>query len=205
MIRSIPINGTTLLPEADHYGINAPGAWDITTGSASIVVAVIDTGITSHPDLNGRTVAGYDFISDVLDRQRRGCPRQRSQRSGRLDRLAKAVGYSAAHLTNSSWHGTHTAGTIGAAGNNGAGVAGINWNSKILPVRVLGKCGGYTLGYRGWDALVGRLVVSGVPDNANPAKVINMSLGGSGSCSATYQNAINADYRRRHDGGCRGG
>ena len=94
--------------------------------------------------------------------------------------------------SNSSWHGTHVAGTIGAASNNGVGVAGINWSSKILPVRVLGKCGGTISdiadGMR-WSA---GLPVPGVPANANPAKVLNLSLGGSGACDATYQNAINA-------------
>ncbi len=59
-------------PGAGHYGINAPAAWDITTGSSSIVVAVIDTGITNHADLAGRTVPGYDFITNVAGRQMMG-------------------------------------------------------------------------------------------------------------------------------------
>ena len=100
--------------------------------------------------------------------------------------------YSGSPASDSSWHGTHCAGTIGAATNNSLGVAGINWQSKILPVRVLGKCGGTISdiadGMR-WSA---GLVVSGVPNNANPAKVLNLSLGGSGACETTYQNAINA-------------
>ena len=94
--------------------------------------------------------------------------------------------------TNSSWHGTHTAGTIGAASNNGVGVAGVNWNSKILPVRVLGKCGGYTSDIADGMRWAAGLSVSGVPANANPAKVLNLSLGGSGACDATYQDAVNA-------------
>jgi uncharacterized repeat protein (TIGR01451 family) len=84
------------------------------------------------------------------------------------------------------------AGTIGAATNNSTGVAGINWTSKILPVRVLGKCGGYTSDIVDGMSWAAGLAVSGVPANANPAKVLNLSLGGSGACSATWQNAINA-------------
>jgi serine protease len=93
--------------------------------------------------------------------------------------------------SNSSWHGTHTAGTIAAASNNAAGIAGINWLGKILPARVLGKCGGYTSDIS--DAIVWTSGggVAGVPANATPARVMNLSLGGGGACSATFQNAIN--------------
>ena len=92
---------------------------------------------------------------------------------------------------NSSFHGTHVAGTIGAVPNNGIGIAGINWVSKIVPVRVLGKCGGYT------SDIVAAIVwaaggsVSGIPANANPARVLSISLGGGGSCDPASQNAIN--------------
>src|SRR4030042_5320443 len=79
---------------------------------------------------------------------------------------------------NSSWHGTHTAGTIGASGNNSLGVAGIDWNTKILPVRVLGKCGGDTSDIVDGMRWAAGLTVSGAPANANPAKVISISLGG---------------------------
>ena len=92
--------------------------------------------------------------------------------------------------TPSSWHGTHVAGTIGAAGNNGVGVAGINWASKILPVRVLGKCGGYDSDIIDGSRWAAGLSVSGVPANANPAKVLNLSLGGPDPCPAAYQTAI---------------
>ena len=177
-------------PSAGNYGINAPGAWDLTTGSASIVVAVIDTGITNHADLSGRTVPGYDFIT-TISMANDGNGRD-SDPSDPGDWVTANECYSGSPASNSSWHGTHTAGTIGAASNNSLGVAGINWQSKILPVRVLGKCGG-TLsdiadGMR-WSA---GLTVSGVPNNANPAKVLNLSLGGSGACGTTYQDAINA-------------
>ena len=178
-------------PGAGHYGINAPAAWDITTGSSSIVVAVIDTGITNHADLAGRSVPGlgYDFITSVSSAND-GNGRD-SDPSDPGDWVAANECFAGSAARNSSWHGTHVAGTIGAASNNGIGVAGINWSSKILSVRVLGKCGGTTSdiadGMR-WSA---GLPVPGVPANANPAKVLNLSLGGSGACDATYQNAIN--------------
>ncbi len=175
-------------------GINAPAAWDITTGSASIVVADIDTGITNHADLSGRTVPGYDFISDSrIANDGNARDADPSDPGDWITAAESASGFFAGcPVENSSWHGTHTAGTIGAKSNNNQGVAGINWNSKILPVRVLGKCGGYTSdivdGLR-WSA---GLAVSGVPANPNPAKVANLSLGGSGACDSTWQNGINA-------------
>ena len=174
----------------ESNGINAPAAWDITTGASSIVVADIDTGILNHADLSGQTVPGYDFISDTMVAND-GNGRD-ADPSDPGDWVAKNECYPGSSASNSSWHGTHTAGTIGANGNNSLGVAGINWNSKILPVRVLGKCGGYDsdiIDGMNWAA---GLPVSGVPANANPAKVLNLSLGGSGTCSTAWQNAINA-------------
>jgi len=178
----------------EAWGIDLPAAWDITTGSSSIVVADIDTGITNHADLSGRTVAGYDFIDD---------PQVANDGDGRdsdphdpgdwITSAESASGYfQGCAVTNSSWHGTFTAGQIGAIGNNGLGVAGINWNSKILPVRVLGKCGGYDSDIIDGMRWAAGLSVPGVPDNANPAKVLNLSLGGPGACDSTWQNAINA-------------
>ena len=91
----------------------------------------------------------------------------------------------------SHWHGTHVAGIIGAQGNNEYGVAGANWLSKILPVRVLGKCGGYDTDIIDAIRWAAGLDVPGVPANTTPARIINMSLGGSGACNAAYQDAIN--------------
>ncbi|HEX8785206.1 MAG TPA: S8 family serine peptidase, partial [Telluria sp.] len=97
---------------------------------------------------------------------------------------------------NSSWHGTHVAGTIAALTNNALGVAGVAYGAKIVPARVLGKCGGYTSDIA--DAIVWASggTVSGVPANANPARVISMSLGGTGACDTTTQNAINSARSR---------
>ena len=177
-------------PGAGHYGINAPAAWDFTTGSPSVVVAVIDTGITNHADLSNRTVPGYDFIADAWTAND-GDGRD-SDPSDPGDWTTADVCYSGWKAQSSSWHGTHTAGTIGAASNNGVGVAGVNWASKILPVRVLGRCGGYISDIADGMRWAAGLAVSGVPANTNPAKVLNLSLGGYGACDATYQGAVNA-------------
>jgi serine protease len=162
-------------------GINAPAAWDVTTGSSSIVVADLDTGITNHADLSGRTDPGYDFITNVTTA---------NDGNGRDADPSDPGDWCG--TDPSSWHGTHTAGTIGAKSNNGLGVAGINWNSKILPVRVLGKCGGTTSDIVDGLRWAAGLPVSGVPANSNPAKVANLSLGSNSptSCSTTWQNGI---------------
>ena len=176
-----------------HYfeavaGMNLPTAWDVSTGSG-VVVAVLDTGQTNHEDLNGQFVAGYDFISDTFVSRdgdlRDGDPNDEGDWSERN------ACYFGSRASNSSWHGTHVAGTVAAATNNNQGVAGVAFNAKIQPVRVLGRCGGYLSDIA--DAIVWASGgwVSGVTGNTTPAQVINMSLGGSGSCGATYQNAIN--------------
>lgn len=176
------------------YGAGLPGAWKLTTGSSSVVVAVIDTGIRNHADLTGRTVPGYDFIADsLLANDGNGRDSDPSDPGDWITAAESSSGYFVGcPVGNSSWHGTHVAGTIAANSNNGVGVAGINWNAKILPVRVLGKCGGYTSDIVDGIRWAAGLAVTGVPNNPNPARVINMSLGGSGACSSTYQNAINA-------------
>ena len=176
------------------WGINAPAAWNITTGLSTTVVAVVDTGITNHTDLSGRTVPGYDFISDVPTANdgngRDNNPSDPGDWVSNADTQTPA--FTDCNVENSSWHGTHVAGTIGANSNNGVGVAGINWNARILPVRVLGKCGGFLSDIADGTRWAAGLPVSGVPANPNPAKVINISIGGPGACSATYQNAINS-------------
>lgn len=175
-------------PTAGSFGINLPAAWDLSTGSASVVVAVVDTGILfNHPDLQGRTVPGYDFISDAFMANDGGGRDADASDPGDWANAEDGCGY----ISGSSWHGSHVAGTIGAASNNATGVAGVNWQSKILPVRVLGKCGGYDSDIADGMRWAAGLSVAGVPANPNPAKVINLSLGGSGACTSLYQNAIN--------------
>jgi serine protease len=172
------------------YGINAPAAWDITTGSSSVVVAVIDTGYRPHIDLAGRFLPGYDFIYDAqVGNDGNG---RDADALDPGDWIVANECYAGSPAEDSSWHGTHVAGTIGANGNNGVGVAGINWVSPIVPVRVLGKCGGYNSDVIDGMRWAAGLAVTGVPANPNPAKVLNLSLGGYGVCSTTMQNAVTA-------------
>ncbi len=181
-------------PTASTYGIDLPAAWDITTGSADVVVAVIDSGILDHADLAGRVLPGYDMIAD-LTTANDGNARD-ADASDPGDWVTAAESASGPLMDcpvgNSTWHGTHVAGTIGASTDNGLGVAGVSWSSPILPVRVLGKCGGFISDIADGMRWAAGLSVAGVPNNPNPADVLNLSLGGTGTCSTTYQNAIDA-------------
>ena len=165
-------------------GIRADQAWDSTNGNG-VVVAVIDTGYTNHSDLVANILPGYDFISS----------RTVAGDGGGRDSDAHDAGDNYQGKP-SSWHGTHVSGTIAAVGNNGAGVIGVAYGAKVVPVRALGKGGGYTSDIVDGITWASGGTVSGVPANANPAEVINMSLGGAGACSSTYQNAINAAVGR---------
>ena len=124
---------------------------------------MIDTGITQHPELTGRVLPGFDFISDPAARQRRQRTRQRS---APIPATARATANAATvpRRVRARWHGTFVSGIIAANTNNGAGIAGIDWNAKILPVRVLGKCGG-TFD----DITAGVLWAAGVPVAGAPA------------------------------------
>lgn len=152
-----------------HYpAINLPAAWDRTTGSPGVTVAVIDSGILAeHPDLSPKLLPGYDFVSSAST-------------SGDGD---GRDGDPADPNATSRYHGSHVAGTVAAATNNGTGGAGVSWGAQLLPVRVLGLGSG-TLA----DAIDGILwsvgeEVPGVPGNPNPADVLNLSLGGRTQCS----------------------
>ncbi len=166
-----------------HYpAINLPAAWDRTTGSGTVTVAVIDTGILPHPDFGTRLLAGYDFVSD---------PDTAADGDGRDGNPLDPGPYS-----KTGYHGTHVAGTIGAASNNSTGVAGVNWAARLLPVRALGPAvtGNGAVGTLAdvtdaalWAA---GLSVPGVPANPNPADVLNFSLGGNVPCSSVQQEAF---------------
>jgi len=174
-----------------YYGIDAIDAWNITTGSSSMVIAVVDTGSLPHPDLTGRFLPGYDFISD---------PAMANDGDGRDPDATDPgdwvdAGFCAAPdnmAQDSDWHGTIVSGVIAANANNGVGIAGIDWNARILPVRALGRCGGSLSDIFDGMTWAAGLPVPGAPANPNPAKVINMSLGGRGNCSAQFQSLINA-------------
>jgi serine protease len=168
-------------------GANLPAAWAVTKGLASINVAVIDTGYRQHIDL-APVLPGYDFISDaVLARDGNG--RDADAKDEGTYGTAADCGTSTA--VASDWHGTHVAGTIAALMDNGQGGTGIAPNVRILPVRVLGKCGSGLMsdiidGMR-WAA---GIAVPGVPANPNPARVLNLSLGGDGACANSMQSAV---------------
>jgi len=179
---------------ATEYGIDMPAAWDITTGNPSTVIAVVDSGVlVDHAELAGRLLPGYDFISNsayALDGNGRdNDPSDPGSWCVRAGRLSKP----------SSWHGTHVSGII-AANPNGEGMAGVNWKSKILPVRVLGYCGSGSPSdvIDGISWAVG-LPVPGVPKNPYPAKVVNLSLGSSFSeegCNPAIQDVFNQAYSK---------
>lgn len=165
--------------------IDALGAWETTQGSDGIVIAVVDTGVRfDHPDLGraaaaGRLLDGYDFITDLATANDGDGPDADASDPGDW-----------CQGSSSSWHGTLVSGIIGAATNNAIGIAGITWSGRILPVRGLGKCGGDDSDLIPAVLWAAGIHVSGVPDNPNPARIINLSLGSAGSCPASWQDAI---------------
>ena len=175
--------------------INALGAWAITQGSAAVTVAVLDTGVRyDHPDLAGKLWPGYDFVSRSNLSNDGGGRDADANDPGDFSTSTDTCG-----AAGSSWHGTQVAGLIGAASDNGIGMAGTGRNVMVLPVRVLGRCGGFDddiiAGMR-WAAGVGNAAgctsASAVSASCNPhpAQVLNLSLGSSGTCSGGYAGAI---------------
>jgi serine protease len=173
----------------DAGGARLPDAWDRERGAAKIVIALLDSGILSHNDLDpARLVPGYDFMSD---------PDMANDGDGRDADPADPGDWVAAGecdpddpASPSSWHGTQNTSVIGAATDNAAGIAGVTHGTRLLMVRVLGKCGGFIsdiVDAMRWSA---GLSVPGVPDNVNPARVINLSFGGEGKCTRVEQDAI---------------
>ncbi|MER7624517.1 S8 family serine peptidase [Streptomyces sp. NPDC126503] len=176
-------------------GMNVPAAWDKTTGSG-VTVAVIDTGYAAHTDLAANTVAGYDFISTSSDARDGNGRDADAKDEGDWNATDGECG-TGSRASNSSWHGTHVAGTIGAVTNNTKGIAGIAYGAKVQHVRVLGKCGGSSSDIADAITWASGGSVPGVPANATPAKVINLSLGGASStCPSVYQTAINGAVQR---------
>ncbi|MFF8605776.1 S8 family serine peptidase [Streptomyces sp. NPDC015346] len=176
-------------------GMNVPPAWDKTTGSG-VTVAVIDTGYAAHSDLASNVVAGYDFISSSADARDGNGRDADAKDEGDWNATDGECG-TGSRASNSSWHGTHVAGTIGAVTHNTKGMAGIAYNAKIQPVRVLGKCGGSSSDIADAITWASGGSVPGVAANPTPAKVINLSLGGASStCPSVYQTAINGAVSR---------
>jgi len=200
MMHALLTPNDTRYNEQWHYfeataGINAPAAWDKATGTG-VVVGVVDTGYRPHADLSGKILQGYDFISDTFVSNDGNGRDNDASDPGDWMNAGECGGGEPAQFEGSSWHGTHVAGTIAANTNNASGVAGIAFNARIVPARVLGKCGGYTSDIADGIIWVTGGTVSGVPANANPAKVVNISLGGIGACDTTTQGAINSARSR---------
>jgi len=169
-------------------------AWMTQTGVPAAVVAVLDTGILrNHPDLAGRTLAGYDFVAMSVYANdgggRDSDPSDPGDWVSQADIDGDPANFGTCIPEFSSWHGTVIAGLVAAATNEGTGVAGINWNGRVLPVRVAGKCGADVTDIVDGMRWAAGLPVTGAPANPNPARVVNISFGGSGVCQP-YQETI---------------
>jgi serine protease len=201
----------------DLSATNAVSAWNITTGSSGIVIADIDTGVRfDHPDLlrgglGGRLLPGYDFVGEDYNATTGAAlgtylrandgdgwdpdPSDPGDWVSSTDQLNAVFPESDCPVANSSWHGTRVVGIFGAITNNGVGIAGMSWGALLLPVRALGKCGGYDSDIITGIEWAAGMPVNGtdeptVPVNPFPADIINVSLGGSGACASDYQNAL---------------
>lgn len=187
-----------------HIGVQAQYGWARTTGVGSApIVAVLDSGITDHPDLAGRVMFddGYDFVSSVLQANDGNARDNNAHDPGDWVTSAESTTagspFEGCEASNSSWHGTHVAGTIGAIPDNNIGVAGLVWDARILPVRILGKCGGGL-----FDLLDAITWASGGTVNGmtlppeKVAKVLNLSIGGIAACFPQVQQTIDAAVER---------
>jgi len=202
--------------------INIEPAWAITHGASSIIIGDIDTGITAHPDLDSKIVAGYDFIGWGVNHTIGNLARESSAdalavaNDGNLDdpdpsdpgdyvtaaEVAKNSDPNSPYYQcvdpdnpapeNSSWHGTQTASILAAATNNGRGMAGTAYDSPVIPARALGTCGGFDSDIIAAAEWSAGIAISGVATNPHPARVINMSLGSSGACNSAYVDALTA-------------
>ncbi|MGX6565558.1 MprA protease, GlyGly-CTERM protein-sorting domain-containing form [Cupriavidus necator] len=172
-------------------GVNLPRAWDRSRGSSGVVIAVVDTGILRHPDLAGRVLSGYDFISSdsISNDDQPGRDIDATDAGDYVPEDATCPNQPTPSRRN-TWHGTRVASVLGALTNNAQDIAGVDWNARILPVRVSGRCGALLSDTVDGMRWAGGLPVPNVPDNSTPARVVNISLGG-GSCSSIEQQAVN--------------
>jgi serine protease len=209
---------STATPTSDAAATDAVSAWNITKGSTGTVIADVDSGIRfDHPDLlragfGGRLLPGYDFVGEDLNASNSapvgtfliandgdGWDPDPSDPGDWIDStdLMNTTVFPSKNcsVSNSSWHGTRVMGVLGAITNNNVGIAGMTWNPYLLPVRALGKCGGFDsdiIAGVEWSTGMSVMDDAGnpVPDNPFPADIINLSLGGTGSCTSAYQNLV---------------
>ena len=197
-------------------GANVTAAWDATTGVDTVGVGIVDTGIRAdHADFAGLNFGtGRNFVSNSAMTGSADPKTGNTVTSGFVNNGANNAltntdpsdpgdwvtsGDAALYPTfcgsstnDSSWHGTFVAGQIGAQRNNGIGIAGIAPRVRVQMARALGKCGGSTSDIMDAVTWLSGGSVPGVANNPTPVKVINMSLGGQGSCSTLEQNSITA-------------
>jgi serine protease len=186
------------LKNTEVSAVNAIGAWDRETGSSGVVIAVLDTGVLyDHPDLGrgdlgGKLLPGFDFVGAAhMSNDGDARDADPSDPGDWIDANDKTnVMYASCDTATSTWHGTRVAGMIGALTNNSAGVAGLAWNSFILPVRVLGKCGGLDSDILAGMRWAAGLHVNGAADNPTPARILNASFGSDGACEPSYRDVI---------------
>lgn len=195
----LPPNNTDATLNVQPSAVHAQSAWDLSQGISTLVIAVIDTGVLyTHPDLSGRLLPGYDFVSNSnVANDGDGRDADATDPGDWItaaDDAGQTFGgqFRGCGASPSSWHGTRVSGIIGAAANNSLGVTGITWSPKILPARALGKCGGFDSDIIDAMAWAAGMPVTGVPINppANWAKVENLSLGSTEACPASYQTLI---------------
>jgi len=174
-------------------GANPQAAWSLTTGTGA-VIAIIDSGITAHPDLAGQTLPGYDFVTDPIVANdgdgRDPDPADPGDWVDDADKAAHPATFNGCPKENSSWHGTHVAGIAAAVQNNNLGITGIAPGAKVLPVRALGKCRGIMSDIAAAITWASGGTVPGVPDNPYPADVINLSLSSFLTCEGFVQAAV---------------
>ena len=174
-------------------GISALEAWGTTRGQG-VTVAVLDSGITAHPDLDANVLPGYDFIAEsAFSNDGNG---RDSDPTDAGNWTVDDQCFTGSKATPSDWHGTHVAGTIAAIANNNEGIAGVAPEAKIVPVRVLGACGGFDSDITDGIIWAAGGSVRGVPANQHPAQVINMSIGSEGTCTTPYRQAITQANKR---------